>query len=94
MAHCLNPIVRGLLNYHHKLRGEAMREVCNPFIHRLLKWEKGLYKMAAVRWLKHQYKVSLGLFEHWNWFNLRYIRTERFIILSAEQEGIKRPSRG
>jgi RNA-directed DNA polymerase len=68
IARRLNPIIRGLLNYYHKLRGEPMREVWNQLNHRLLKWvkwEKGLYKMAAVRWLKQRYKASSGLFEHW-----------------------------
>ena len=68
IAQRLNPIIRGLLNYYHKLRGEPMREVWNQLNHRLLKWvkwEKGLYKMAAVRWLKQQYKATPGLFEHW-----------------------------
>jgi RNA-directed DNA polymerase len=68
IARRLNPIIRGLLNYYHKFRGEPMREVWNQLNHRLLKWvkwEKGLYKMAAVRWLKQQYKASSGLFEHW-----------------------------
>lgn len=68
IAQRLNPIVRGLLNYYHKLRGEPMREVWNQLNHRLLKWvkwEKGLYKMAAVRWLKKQYRSTPNLFEHW-----------------------------
>ena len=68
IARRLNPVVRGLLNYYHKLRGESMREVWNQLNHRLLKWvkwEKGLYKMAAVRWLKRQYKTCPGLFAHW-----------------------------
>lgn len=68
IAHRLNPITRGLLNYYHKLRGESMRDVWNQLNHRLLKWvkwEKGLYKYAAVKWLKRQYKISPGLFEHW-----------------------------
>ncbi|SMD42530.1 group II intron reverse transcriptase/maturase [Aquiflexum balticum DSM 16537] len=68
IAQRLNPIVRGLLNYYHKLRGEPMREVWNQLNHRLLKWvkwEKGLYKMTAVRWLKKQYRSTPNLFEHW-----------------------------
>ena len=68
IAKRLNPVIRGLLNYYHKLRGEAMREVWNQLNHRLLKWvkwEKGLYKMAAVRWLKKQYRSTPNLFEHW-----------------------------
>src|SRR5690606_14630392 len=68
IARRLNPVAIGLLNYYHKLRGESMREVWNQLNHRLLKWvkwEKGLYKMAAVRWLKRQYKASPGLFAPW-----------------------------
>jgi hypothetical protein len=64
----LNPVIRGLLNYYQKLRGESIREVWNQLNHRLLKWvkwEKGLYKWAAVRWLKQQYKSTPNLFEHW-----------------------------
>lgn len=68
VANRLNPVIRGLLNYYHKLRGESIREVWNQLNHRLLKWvkwEKGLYKWAAVRWLKQQYKSTPNLFEHW-----------------------------
>ncbi|MCH7403260.1 reverse transcriptase domain-containing protein [Belliella kenyensis] len=69
VANRLNPVIKGLLNYYHKLRGESIREVWNQLNHRLLKWvkwEKGLYKWAAVRWLKQQYKSTPNLFEHWN----------------------------
>ncbi len=68
VANRLNPVIRGLLNYYQKLRGESIREVWNQLNHRLLKWvkwEKGLYKWAAVRWLKQQYKSTPNLFEHW-----------------------------
>lgn len=68
VANRLNPVIRGLLNYYHKLRGESIREVWNQLNHRLLKWvkwEKGLFKWAAVRWLKQQYKSTPNLFEHW-----------------------------
>jgi group II intron reverse transcriptase/maturase len=68
IARRLNPIIKGLLNYYYKLRGEPMREVWNQLNHRLLKWvkwEKGLYKVAAVRWLKQQYRATPNLFEHW-----------------------------
>lgn len=68
VANRLNPVIRGLLNYYHNLRGEPIREVWNQLNHRLLKWvkwEKGLFKWAAVRWLKQQYKSTPNLFEHW-----------------------------
>jgi group II intron reverse transcriptase/maturase len=64
----LNPIIRGLINYFHKFEDGQMRYVWNQLNHRLLKWvkwEKGLYKKAAVAWLKLQYKENPGLFHHW-----------------------------
>ncbi|MCC5931049.1 MAG: hypothetical protein JJU28_17515 [Cyclobacteriaceae bacterium] len=63
----LNTIIRGLLIYYHKRRGESMREVWNQLNHRLHKWvklEKRLYKLAAVRCLNQQYKSTPNLFEH------------------------------
>ncbi len=30
-----------------------------------VKWKKGLYKMACVRWLKKKYRENLTLFPHW-----------------------------
>ena len=68
LAKKLNPIIRGLINYYHKFWQAGMRPVWNGLNHRLLKWvkwEKGLYKYASVRWLKRQYKSQPGLFEHW-----------------------------
>ena len=64
----LNPIIRGIINYFHKFEDGQMRNGWNQLNHRLLKWvkwEKGLYKMAAVAWLKQQYKDNPGLFHHW-----------------------------
>lgn len=64
----LNPMIRGIINYFHKFEDGQMRYVWNQLNHRLLKWvkwEKGLYKMAAVKWLKQQYKDNPGLFHHW-----------------------------
>lgn len=68
LAQKLNPIIRGLINYYHKFWQAGMRPVWDGLNHRLLKWvkwEKGLYKYASVRWLKRQYKESPGLFAHW-----------------------------
>jgi RNA-directed DNA polymerase len=45
-----------------------MRAVWNQLNHRLLKWvkwEKGLFKYAALRWLRGRYKENPGLFAHW-----------------------------
>lgn len=68
LAQKLNPIIRGLIHYYHKFWQSGMRPVWNGLNHRLLKWvkwEKGLYKYASVRWLKQQYKANPCLFEHW-----------------------------
>lgn len=70
IAKLLNPMIRGMDNYYQKLRGEQIRYVWNQLNARLLKWvkwEKGLYKMGAVRWLKSQYKRQPNLFHHWRW---------------------------
>lgn len=54
-----------------------MREVWKQLNHRLLKWvkwKKGMDKMAAVRWLKQQYKTTPAFLSIGNWFSLRYIQ--------------------
>ena len=70
IAQLLNPMIRGMDNYFQKLRGEKIREIWYQLNQRLLKWvkwEKGLYKMEANRWLKAQYKRQPNLFYHWRW---------------------------
>jgi hypothetical protein len=59
-------------NINHDLMMKALTHYCkdgwnqlNPRLLKWIKWEKRLYKMAAVRWLKRQYKSSPGLFAHW-----------------------------
>ncbi len=64
----LNPLIRGIINYYHKFENGSMRYVWNQLNARLLKWlkwERVLYKYAAIRWLKTKYKESSGLFAHW-----------------------------
>ena len=68
LAKMLNPVITGLVNYFHTFWHAGMRDVWNGLNHRLLKWvkwEKGLYKYAAVRWLQRQYKERPNLFAHW-----------------------------
>jgi group II intron reverse transcriptase/maturase len=63
----INPIVRGIINYYHKFWKDDMRQVWNQLNARLLKWvkwEKGLYKYAAVRYLKTRCKATPNLFAH------------------------------
>lgn len=68
LAKELNPMIRGIINYYHKFENGSMRYVWNQLNARLLKWvkwEKGMYKYAAIRWLKTKYKECPDLFAHW-----------------------------
>ena len=64
----LSPMIRGVINYYHKFSKGCMRYVWNQLNARLLKWvkwEKGLYKYASIKWLKAKYKTNPQLFPHW-----------------------------
>jgi group II intron reverse transcriptase/maturase len=68
VAKDLNPVIRGIINYYHKFRKSDMRNVWWQLNNRLLKWvkwEKGLYKQACIRYLKTKYKERPNLFSHW-----------------------------
>jgi group II intron reverse transcriptase/maturase len=68
VAKDLNPVIRGIINYYHKFRKSDMREVWRQLNARLLKWvkwEKGLYKKASIRYLKTKYQERPNLFLHW-----------------------------
>lgn len=68
IANEINPVIRGIINYYHKFWEYDMRIVWNQLNARLLKWvkwEKGLYKKASVRYLKTKYKETPNLFSHW-----------------------------
>jgi RNA-directed DNA polymerase len=64
----MKPMLQGIINYFCKFSKGHMRKVCNQLNKRLMKWaqwEKGLYVMASVRWLKKKYKDNPNLFPHW-----------------------------
>lgn len=64
----INAVLRGIINYYHKFWEDDMRIVWNQLNARLLKWvkwEKGLYKKASVKYLKAKYKAQPNLFAHW-----------------------------
>lgn len=64
----LKPIIHGIINYYGKFSVGHMRFVWNQLNKRLMKWvqwEKGLYVMASVKWLKRKYKENPNLFPHW-----------------------------
>ena len=68
IANELQSVIQGIMNYYCKFSSNHTREIWNQLNARLLKWvkwEKGLYKMASLRWLKKKYKESPLLFPHW-----------------------------
>jgi len=68
IAQKLTPVIRGVLNYYGKFWTAHLYKLWHQLNQRLLKWvqwEKGLYKKAAIRWLKQKYKEQPRLFPHW-----------------------------
>jgi group II intron reverse transcriptase/maturase len=68
----LRPIIQGIINYYCKFSANHTREIWNQLNTRLLKWvkwEKGLYKMASIRWLRKKYTEFPLLFPHWKLVN-------------------------
>jgi group II intron reverse transcriptase/maturase len=64
----IRPVLRGIINYYCKFSKGHMRYVFNRLNTRLIKWvkwEKGLAKLKAVKWLQKKYKENPGLFPHW-----------------------------
>ena len=68
LANELNPVIRGVMNYYCKFWSYHTHKLWNQLNKRLKKWvkcEKGLYKMAAMKWLKEKYEERPNLFAHW-----------------------------
>jgi group II intron reverse transcriptase/maturase len=68
----LRPIIQGIINYYCKFSTNHTAEIWYQLNSRLLKWvkwEKGLYKRASLRWLKKKYKETPFLFPHWQLVN-------------------------
>jgi group II intron reverse transcriptase/maturase len=68
LAKEINPVIRGIMNYYHHFWKYDMRIVWKQLNTRLLKWvkwEKDLYRMASVKYLKTKYKENPNLFAHW-----------------------------
>jgi len=63
-----NPVIEGIIQYHHKCWHAGIRPVWYQMYHRLLKWvtwEKGLFKYASILWLRALYNEHPQLFAHW-----------------------------
>jgi RNA-directed DNA polymerase len=68
LSRALNPVIRGVMNYYCKFWSYHTHHLWNQLNKRLLKWvrwEKGLYKTAALQWLKRKYEEKPNLFAHW-----------------------------
>jgi|SRR6267378_2950773 len=68
LAKELKPVIQGIINYYGKFSVGHMRYIWNQLNARLLKWvkwEKGLYRMASLRWLQKKYRERPALFPHW-----------------------------
>lgn len=68
LADEIRPVLRGIINYYGKFSKGHMRYIFNRMNARLIKWvkwEKGLHKLQAVKWLKRKYKENPNLFPHW-----------------------------
>jgi group II intron reverse transcriptase/maturase len=68
IARAINPVIRGIMAYYQKFYSGALRSIWWQLNKRLLKWakwEKGLYKRAAIKWLQAKHKEHPTLFVHW-----------------------------
>lgn len=72
LAKEVRPIIRGIINYYGKFSTGTLRFVCHQINVRILKWvkwEKGIYKMKALNWLRQKYRINPELFPHWSLVN-------------------------
>jgi group II intron reverse transcriptase/maturase len=68
IAHTINPVIRGIINYYHKFNRYDMWQVWHQMNVRLLKWvkwEKRLNSRKAQKYLRAKYKENPTLFAHW-----------------------------
>jgi RNA-directed DNA polymerase len=68
LAKELNPVIRGVINYYCKLwsyHTQFLWRQLNKRLQKWVKWEKNLYLIASVKWLKKKYAERPNLFAHW-----------------------------
>jgi RNA-directed DNA polymerase len=68
LAKELNPVIRGVMNYYCKFWSGHTYTLWNQLNKRLkkwVKWEKGLYIFASIRWLQLKHRYRPDLFAHW-----------------------------
>ncbi len=85
IARWLNPFLRGVYGYYCKIWYGHMYRFWIALNQRLLKWlrwEKGLYMKAGIRYLQVKYKENPGLFYRWKWVHPKDV----FVTFVTEQE--------
>jgi len=68
LAKWVRPVIRGIINYYGKFSKGHLRNLFHQLNVRLLKWvkwEKGLYKLESLLWLRSKFKQNPELFPHW-----------------------------
>lgn len=68
IAQELRPIIRGIINYYGKFSTGHLRPLFHQLNVRLLKWvkwEKGMFKLKSLRWLRQKFNEQPTLFPHW-----------------------------
>jgi RNA-directed DNA polymerase len=66
IAHELNPVIRGWINYYGKFYRSELRSALNHLDQYLIRWVQGKYrklqqhKLRAIAWLKHGSKSGCG----------------------------------
>ncbi len=82
LARELNTLIIGFIGYYHKFWEARMCDVWNQLNHRILrwvKWAKGLYKYASLRWLQAKYARNPVLFAQWRLVQLGVNYAHAFI---------------
>jgi len=68
VADLLNPILSGVINYYCKFLPKKTVHLwhrLNLRLQKWVKWQKGLSRNAAAKWLKTKWKENPKLFAHW-----------------------------
>ena len=68
LQHNYIPLLTGVINYYWKFSKRKMNNLWRGLNAKLIKWvrwEKRLYKLDAIRWLKLKWKEKPTLFPHW-----------------------------
>jgi group II intron reverse transcriptase/maturase len=68
LAKELNPVIQGVMNYYCKFWSYHTHDLWQQLNKRLkkwVKWEKGLYTFASIRWLQQKCRYRPNLFAHW-----------------------------